>query len=528
MNKAKNEKRQAEFGQARAEQLAIARGEALYRCQERLADAEQQQVQLADVLKGALNKMGMTMTPSPAPRRQSMEGASPEGDQFTKDQEAGLEPLGSELILDGSPDDIARKMQTIYDGYNIDDAVVDPNQAYVNVYSNEMHNGEGSPPKTRPSTAEVLHHPDLNDRSGASESSLSSKSRNSTRWKDFSEALAAKRAECGQEKNERENGEQLAVDPLPIATWLQSPLAEDDPLHHPFVGSSLFKSEKASCSSAAQKPDGVHTELHSGSSATGNSSIPERKVHSGITKKESHSTTTTTTTTTTSEASKKKRRSRSEGTLAVPDVRAAGWMSPEIEKGDGEHMKSVLGVADAEQFYLPFSAGLAEGTMINRAERKGTQQVTSSMMPPPPAVSMGKSKIGPQSKAADGYIKAGRLEEIEEVYDEYEYQQEQEEEDIRRQRAIERLSQRVNQQVPPEQRVADPLGLTTKYGRRNFSYSNYSSRATSESKSTSSSPSLPGSLRRYAELQMLREMGGLGDRPLAAGAAAASEGYRPG
>jgi hypothetical protein len=501
--KAKNEKRQAEFGQARAEQLAIARGEALYRCQERLADAEQQQVQLADVLKGALNKMGMAMTPSPAPRRHSVgEGVSPGGDPLVED-------------LKGKPE------ATNNDGFDRIDipAAVGPTQGYIHVYSNEMHTGEGSPPKTRPSTAEILHHPDFPGGHDTSDSSHSSKSRSSTRWKDFSEALAAKQAGGGQQNNERKTvAEQLAVDPLPITTWLQSPLAEDDLPHQPAAASSLFKSHKASCSAAARKFEGTHTELAGScaASATGNSSHPDTKLHPGIAQKE----------TSTAEAAKKKRRpTRPEGTTAVADVRAAGWMSPGLDdKGGGGHMKSVLGVADAEQFYLPFSAGL-EGNRATTTnfERRQTKQERSHTMPPPPSVYMRKND-DPVPRASDGLIKAGRVEEIAEANDGHR--------DVRRQRAIERLSQRVNQQVPPEKRVMDPLGLTTRTERRNVSKpksSNDSSGATSESKSTSSSQSIPGSLRRNAELRMLRERGGLGfgTRPLAAGAAASSGGYRP-
>lgn len=501
--KARNEKRQAEFGQARAEQLAIARGEALYRCQERLADAEQQQVQLADVLKGALNKMGMDMTPSPAPRRHSIEeGVSP----FAED-------------LKGKPE------ATNNDGFDRIDipATAGPTQGYIHVYSNEMHNGEDSPPKTRPSTAEILHHPDFPSGHDTSDSSHSSKSRSSTRWKDFSEALAAKQAGGGQQNNERKGikiAEQLAVDPLPITTWLQSPLAEDDRRHQPAAASSLFKSQKASCSAAAPKFEMTHTELGGScaASATGHSSHLHSKSHPGIAQKE----------TSAAEVAKRKRRpTRPEGTTAVTDVRAAGWMSPGLDdKGEGGHMKSVLGVADAEQFYLPFSAGL-EGNRATRTnfERRQTKEERSHTMPPPPSVYM-KKNGEPVPKASDGFIKAGRVEEIAEANDRHH--------DVRRQRAIERLSQRVNQQVPPEKRVTDPLGLTTRNERRNLSNpksSNDSSGATTESKSTSSSQSIPGSLRRNAELRMLRERGGLGlgTRPLAAGAAASSGGctYRP-
>ena len=59
LEKVQEDARIAEFAKERAEALATARGQALMKSQNALRDAEEQQVQLSELLRSALEQLGV-------------------------------------------------------------------------------------------------------------------------------------------------------------------------------------------------------------------------------------------------------------------------------------------------------------------------------------------------------------------------------------------------------------------------------------------------------------------------------------
>ncbi|KAG7673292.1 hypothetical protein Ndes2526B_g03277 [Nannochloris sp. 'desiccata'] len=198
----KEDKRLAEFAQARAEQLAIARGEALYKCQERLTEAERQQVQLADVLKLTLDKLGMRLTPSPAPTASQEYERSP-GQLL--DRPAGpLFASAHGLAIDRSATMLAPRNTTevaLYPKQQYSSSASEPDTPLsgFTVYSNELHDSPGAAGARPDSRAHSPTYYNNNNSDNAKDNEQQYQQQrqylekprpsSATKWKDISEVV---------------------------------------------------------------------------------------------------------------------------------------------------------------------------------------------------------------------------------------------------------------------------------------------------------------------------------------------------
>ena len=528
----KEAQRQAEFAEAKAEQLAIARGEALYRCQERLTEAQTQQVQLAEILKVTLDKLGMGLTPSPTNSLAPRELLSP---GLLADRPAGpLFPPSSLEIPNGH--------RTASHSNHSPISESDTPLSGFTVYSNDLHDSPQVEAQSRPSHS-GSERPD----SGGS----------STKWKDISEvatrasptalpigiasgqvpqqnhtaagmAATANQHTLRNHMVKKTNTENMPPPPARCmdASQMDSLVRVGASLASSFPEASITQQvydtlrslesrEKARPKPVAQQPQARTQKTFSATEVP----AVRKPVHSGL---------------------------MAGPPKAGPLSQASGWTSPGIHGAD-QQMTSIFNTNGNKAFYTPFSAAAAapsssggrtsgttsaapsnetSGRVGQIVESKRVvSQAPGSMHAPPPRKSTFRLGQIPQmpvngtnsvasSVASDGHPSGGTIKAVmpqqarqayalprsEQLHAALEYTGLPEDDKFARQRrAAERLSQKINSKLPPEYRTADPLGLMGPPSRPLSARSPTRSISAGSSAGSGRKKAPKGSLRRRAE-----------------------------
>jgi hypothetical protein len=543
----KEEKRLAEFAEARAEQLAIARGEALYKCQERLTEAERQQVQLADVLKLTLDKLGMGLTPSPAPMSSQEYQRSP-GQLL--DRPAGpLFASAHGLAIDTSTTMLAPRNTTdVAAIHNQQHSASEPDTPLsgFTVYSNELHESpaaDGVKPHSR-ADSPTYHTNNNSDRANNENGQQQQRQyvenprpRNATNWRDISEVVQRSSnsqspdcvTPCGPVAvNSNGNGalavagtnnSQLHADleadrlakliiPHLEASQLESLVRFGASLGSPTLASPTMQRHliDALRKSRTEERREYHDHFHQQQKEqqlmpapqmpVAHHDAPERFVPFAM-----------------PAPAQCVQPRPSMQQYGGPLSQAAGWTSPGLNGSSAHHIKTVfenapggsgVGTGGENGFYKPFSAAAAIAPETNNYNNNTNQEQDGVAMPAPRPkkttfkINTATARAGQQQQHAvaspfsqDGdTIKAVMQQGIQ--LDERIITNDGVPEDdrfARQRRAAERLAAKINSKLPPEYQTADPLGLRNKGQQtsRNASATNVVASRSTSSTSTRSS-----------------------------------------
>lgn len=555
----KEEKRLAEFAQARAEQLAIARGEALYKCQERLTEAERQQVQLADVLKLTLDKLGMGLTPSPAPTASQIYERSP--GQLPNRPAGPLFASAHGLAIDTSTTMLAPKDTT--------DVAANQDQQYsasepdtplsgFTVYSNELHDSPGAAgPRPDSRAHSPTYYPNNNSDNSNDNGQHYQKQRqyieksrpsSATKWKDISEVVQrssnSQSPDCAtplgpSTVNSSGNGaidvagvsnidseaDKLAnlIIPHLQASQLESLVRFGASLGSPTLSSSTMQRHLVDAlhKSHTEKQGEHHDSLHQNEQQL--LPAPQMPIAPPPPPPPGRENVVPSMPAPAQRSQPRPPTQQYGGPLS----QAAGWTSPGLNGSSAHHMKTVFenatrgsGVSTGREngFYKPFStaATIAPETRTNNNIDQNQAQGGVAMPAPRPkkttfkinsaAAPLGQQQhAGASSLSQDGdTIKAvmqkglphdGIMNTNDGVPEDDRF--------ARQRRAAERLAAKINSKLPPEYQTADPLGLGNRGHQRSrdASATNVAvSRATSSTSTRSSGSggrrAPKGSLRR--------------------------------
>jgi hypothetical protein len=532
---AKEEKRLAEFAQARAEQLAIARGEALYKCQERLTEAEQQQVQLAEVLKLTLDKLGMGLTPSPLPSQEYERSPGqlpdrPAGPLFASSNGHAIDT--STAMIAASINTTTTELAVVGTHHQLNSSSSEPDTPLsgFTVYSNELHD---SPTAARglDSRARSPTYYNNNEQQQRRQYLESLRPSSATKWKDISEVVHRSSPDCATPlgvgaplvninnavassglDSDAEAGRlaQLIIRHLQ-ASQLESLVRFGASLGSPTLASptmqrhlvdALRKSrneERGEYQDRMQQHVMLQAPPMPSVAPIISMPAPPRPL-----------------------MQQQQQYQHLGGNRAGPLSQAAGWASPGLHGSSAHHIKTVFENVDGgggasggnidnreNEFYKPFSA-IAAGPKENLAEARDAIAMPApphphpkktvfkindtAALPPPPS---GKQHTSFVSTSSQGETIKAVMQNHDGVPDDDRF--------ARQRRAAERLAAKINSKLPPEYRTADPLGLhgTMKNAASssNISATNVASRppssiATSTSSGSGEKRAPKGSLRR--------------------------------
>lgn len=481
---AREAQRKAEFAEAKAEQLAIARGEALYRCQERLTEAQTQQVQLAEILKVTLDKLGMGLTPSPASSVHLRE-LSP---GLLADRPIG--PLFPPSILH-IPGEHMRSHSP--------QSQPDTPLSGFTVYSNDLHDSPTA--ESRPSE-------------GNSEHPTTDSGGSSTKWKDISEVARTSPTSSGQQHRALEAQQNSGARRLASANTVpRMEASQMDSLVR--VGASIASSARES-SVTQQVYDtlrSIEREMRPVKSQQG----ATRPAEAGAQRL----------TNAPAVVSQRRDLPGPGPSRGGPLSQASGWTSPGLN-GASQHMTTVFNSSGDKAFYTPFGAAAPSSSgrtsagppaptsgASDKTRLEENKRMVGSMAAPLPRKSTFKlgqitQVQGPAMSNASGdgqgTIKAIMSPEVRHAYGlhkqpaalEYSGGVPEDDRFARQRRAAERLTQKINSKLPPEYRTADPLLLLGPVSRP-LSGGMASSGSGGSSCGSARKKAPKGSLRRRAE-----------------------------
>jgi hypothetical protein len=552
---AKEEKRLAEFAQARAEQLAIARGEALYKCQERLTEAERQQVQLADVLKLTLDKLGMGLTPSPLP--QSEYERSP---GQLPDRPAGpLFASANGLAVDT---DLASVDHQKQQHHSSSASEPDTPLSGFTVYSNELHDSPGAAGRDSRARSPTYYTNIDNERQQRRQYLESLRPSSATKWKDISEVAApgnnrSSSPDCatplgaapltaplngtlattaaGVDADAEADRLAKLIIPHLQASQLESLVRFGASLGSPTLASPQMQRHLVAALRKSRNEEGFNEDQQQQQQRRMNYQQPDiapprPSIAQAPRAPEEHIAPAMPAPVVLPPRPlmQQQQQQHYPGNVAGggPLSQAAAWASPGLNGSSAHHIKTVFENATQLQggaggggnsggngengCYRPFSA--AATTASENANNNQARSDALAMPPPPPLPKKTTFKIvgsaapprqeqqhySTATAAIDSSLATSDGSTIKAVMQQNQYNSSVNDDDrfARQRRVAERLAAKINSKLPPEYRTADPLGLSTdNINTNNTSKNVVQSRAISASTSTSSGGSGNGGKR---------------------------------